>query len=107
MYSDGAGLFCGVIRHLLNRGTDCPKVMAATHFHEVFRDGMLDPDDLPVTFSHMQVMLTSMDGTVLGTSSTDGYPEEGSLNDDAESNIRAPSERIITYLYRCFPSCLF
>ncbi|CAG8786426.1 15533_t:CDS:10, partial [Racocetra persica] len=32
--TDGAGLFCGVMEHLLKRGRDCPKVVAATHFHE-------------------------------------------------------------------------
>lgn len=31
--TDGAGLFCGVMEHLLKRGKDCPKIIAATHFH--------------------------------------------------------------------------
>lgn len=31
--SDGAGLACGVFEHLLNRGQERPKVLAATHYH--------------------------------------------------------------------------
>lgn len=31
--SDGAGLACGVFEHLLNRGRQRPKVLAATHYH--------------------------------------------------------------------------
>jgi DNA mismatch repair protein MSH5 len=31
--SDGAGLACAVMEHLLNLGTERPKVMGATHFH--------------------------------------------------------------------------
>lgn len=30
---DGAGLACGVFEHLLDRGVERPKVVAATHFH--------------------------------------------------------------------------
>lgn len=30
---DGAGLAAGVFNHLLNRGIESPKVLAATHFH--------------------------------------------------------------------------
>lgn len=33
--SDGAGLACSVFEHLLNLGVDCPKVVAATHFHGI------------------------------------------------------------------------
>lgn len=31
--SDGAGLACAVLEHLLGLGTESPKVVAATHFH--------------------------------------------------------------------------
>jgi DNA mismatch repair protein MSH5 len=31
--SDGAGLACAVMEHLLNMGTEKPKVIGATHFH--------------------------------------------------------------------------
>lgn len=38
---DGAGLVAGVLRHLLGRGVDKPKVLAATHFYEIFEMGGL------------------------------------------------------------------
>ncbi|KAI5896843.1 uncharacterized protein SCHCODRAFT_02725125 [Schizophyllum commune H4-8] len=63
---DGAGLFCGVLKHLLDRGSDCPKVMAATHFHDVFREDLLDPESVPIAFLHMQVMFEKEDATFGG-----------------------------------------
>lgn len=90
---DGAGLFCGVIKHLTSRGASCPKVLAATHFHEVFREDMLDPDELPVTFVHMQVMLRSSSGKIIEAG---GAGEDDDIEDDASV---LPGDRI-TYLYR-------
>ena len=65
MLLDGAGLFCGVIQHLLRfpnddgiHSTGTPKVLAATHYHEVFTTGLLDVS-LPIRFVHMEAMLTS------------------------------------------------
>ncbi|KIY71247.1 hypothetical protein CYLTODRAFT_346399 [Cylindrobasidium torrendii FP15055 ss-10] len=90
-YTDGAGLLCGVLKHLLDRGVDCPKVLAATHFHDVFREELLDPDTTPITFLHMQVMFTAMDGAIL----------ESDFSDAGSGSTRAvnPNEKI-TYLYR-------
>jgi DNA mismatch repair protein MSH5 len=99
--SDGAGLFCSVLKHLIGRGPSCPKVLAATHFHEVFREDMLDPETLSVSFLHMQVMLTAGNGEVLGMSYTQSRGEDPSSEDDepvARSKVR-PGEAI-TYLYR-------
>ncbi|EFI27156.1 DNA mismatch repair protein Msh5 [Coprinopsis cinerea okayama7 len=56
--TDGAGLFCGVLMHLLERGPACPMVLVATHFHEVFTRDLLDVENLPITCCHMQVMFT-------------------------------------------------
>jgi DNA mismatch repair protein MSH5 len=103
--SDGAGLFCGVLRHLLNRGSACPKVLIATHFHNVFNEALLDPTNIPVSFRHMQIMFTSSAGEVLepnnlcvnagvGGTSMDGDGHE-------DRNIIGPGEKI-TYLYRSF-----
>lgn len=39
---DGIGLACGVFEHLLNMN-DSPKVIAATHFHEIFENNLLAP----------------------------------------------------------------
>lgn len=101
-HADGAGLFCGVIEHLLNRGSQCPKVLAATHFHEVFQKDMLDPKKFPITFSHMQVLLTSAKGDILNTGDTSLSEGSGRPPDqDQLESISAvhPGEKI-TYLYR-------
>lgn len=91
--SDGAGLFCGVLNHLLNRGKDCPKVLVASHFHDVFRKDLLDPHKFPITFVHMKVLFASSTGDVLDTDGMDSH-EENSV-----SRARAPGEKIM-YLYR-------
>jgi DNA mismatch repair protein MSH5 len=31
--TDGASLFAATIKHFLRRGEDCPRILAATHFH--------------------------------------------------------------------------
>ena len=51
---DGAGLAAGVFEHLLQRGSDCPKVLGATHFHEIFESGFLQPRP-SLSFAHMEV----------------------------------------------------
>lgn len=38
--------------------------MAATHFHDVFREDLLDPESVPIAFLHMQVMFTTEDGEI-------------------------------------------
>lgn len=78
-----------MIRHLLGRGSECPKVLVATHFHDVFREDLLDPASLPISFRHMQVMFTGSDGRIL-----DG-DEHGT---ERERKV-LPGDKI-TYLYR-------
>ncbi|KAF9221022.1 hypothetical protein BS17DRAFT_713109 [Gyrodon lividus] len=97
--TDGAGLFCGVLKHLLNRGRDCPKVLAASHFHEVFRKDILDPHKLPIALLHMQVLFTSSAGDILDT---DGPFTSESWSERSISRGPAPGEKI-TYLYRVAP----
>ncbi|KAL6169067.1 hypothetical protein ACJQWK_05427 [Exserohilum turcicum] len=41
--SDGIGLACAVMEHLLSLGSERPKVIGATHFHEIFEMGLLQP----------------------------------------------------------------
>ncbi|KAH9932680.1 DNA mismatch repair protein MutS [Epithele typhae] len=55
--TDGAGLLCGVLKHFLERGDECPKIIATTHFHDIVHPGLLDPCKLPIGFVHMQVLL--------------------------------------------------
>ncbi|KAI7476960.1 hypothetical protein KC364_g5395 [Hortaea werneckii] len=51
---DGAGLAAGVFEHLLQRGAETPKVLGATHFHEIFESGFL-PERERLGFAHMEV----------------------------------------------------
>ncbi|KAK0845768.1 hypothetical protein LTS02_015182 [Friedmanniomyces endolithicus] len=51
---DGAGLAAGVFEHLLQRGPESPKVLGATHFHEIFESGFL-PERPSLTYAHMEV----------------------------------------------------
>ncbi|KAI5240609.1 hypothetical protein E4T42_08313 [Aureobasidium subglaciale] len=51
---DGAGLAAGVFNHLLERGDQCPKVIGATHFHEIFESGFLLPHER-LAFGHFEV----------------------------------------------------
>jgi DNA mismatch repair protein MSH5 len=53
---DGAGLAAGVFEHLLQRGVDSPKVLGATHFHEIFESGFLKPRP-GLAFAHMEVRM--------------------------------------------------
>jgi len=52
--SDGAGLCCGVFQYLLDLGAHRPKVLGATHFHEIFENGFLR-DRPELKFGHMEV----------------------------------------------------
>ncbi|RDL41993.1 p-loop containing nucleoside triphosphate hydrolase [Venustampulla echinocandica] len=51
---DGAGLFCGVLEYFLKLGERRPKVLAATHFHEIFETGFLE-ERPELSFAHMEV----------------------------------------------------
>ncbi|KAL0961433.1 hypothetical protein HGRIS_006378 [Hohenbuehelia grisea] len=90
MSTDGAGLFCAVLQHLLDRGPECPKVLTATHFHDIFGSGMLDPTMMPITMLHMQVMFV-VSGNEVQLS--------GTPSDNQELRRAAINEKI-TYLYR-------
>lgn len=54
--SDGAGLAAAVFEHLLRRGPESPKVLGATHFHEIFANGFLQPQPA-LGFAHMEVRM--------------------------------------------------
>ncbi|KAJ3837138.1 muts domain V-domain-containing protein [Lentinula raphanica] len=104
--TDGAGLLCGVIKHLLSRKLDCPKVLVATHFHDVFREEILDPKSVPISFLHMQVMFTSRDGKIIETENPGNSISSRSLSTTpstarpgSAATQEEPREEI-TYLYR-------
>ncbi|KIM43410.1 hypothetical protein M413DRAFT_436269 [Hebeloma cylindrosporum] len=104
-YCYGAGIFCGVLRHLLKRGTNCPKTLVATHFHDVFNEELLDPENIPVSFRHMQVMFTTSSGAIVESDSHDTGATSGSpsISDTTYDELKptkiGPTEKI-TYLYR-------
>ncbi|PCH37347.1 hypothetical protein WOLCODRAFT_167438 [Wolfiporia cocos MD-104 SS10] len=98
---DGAGLFCGVLKHLAGRGPTCPKVFATTHFHDVFSNGLISPDSAPISFVHMQILLTTDKGQVISAS---GIGDQTDLSDAEEEDDGGPRRVMpgehITYLYR-------
>ncbi|KAG0369964.1 MutS protein msh5 [Gamsiella multidivaricata] len=52
--TDGAGMFCAVIEHFAKRTHDQPRVLATTHFHELFDNQLLDLS-LPISLFTMEV----------------------------------------------------
>ncbi|KAH3979586.1 hypothetical protein HBH70_150560 [Parastagonospora nodorum] len=54
--SDGAGLACAVMEHLLSLGSERPKVIGATHFHEIFEMNLLKPRPT-LAFGYMEVRI--------------------------------------------------
>lgn len=92
--TDGAGLFCGVLKHLLDRGPQCPKVLAATHFHEVFTERLLNPQNIPVTFCHMQVIFCTREGNNFEGDSSE------SIISSQKNGIKTDSGEKITYLFK-------
>lgn len=55
-HTDGAGLACGVFELLLKSKVKRPKVLGATHFHEIFENGFLQPRP-SLAFGHMEVRI--------------------------------------------------
>ncbi len=53
---DGAGLACGVFEHFLTLVNARPKVLGATHYHEIFESNLLSPRP-QLAFGHMDVCL--------------------------------------------------
>lgn len=51
---DGAGLVTALLNHFANLGDEAPKVLAATHFHEIFENNLLQSSPRLV-FAHMDV----------------------------------------------------
>ncbi len=90
-FLDGAGIFCGVLKHFLSRSSECPKVLVATHFHDVFTEQLLNPDGVPITFCHMQVIFSA---------SSDTNSESDSSMHLQGNGVGTSSGNNINYLYR-------
>lgn len=54
--TDGAGLVTAFLDHFVNLGDDAPKVLAATHFHEIFEHDFLH-NTPKLSLAHMDVRL--------------------------------------------------
>ena len=54
--ADGAGLAAGVFQHFIDLGSDSPTVLAATHYHEIFEQGYIEPGT-QAQFAHMEVIV--------------------------------------------------
>lgn len=65
--SDGAGLAAAVLEHLISLENRMPKILAATHYHEIFEHGFL-PECPAFHFAHMRIVLDpeaeSVDGQI-------------------------------------------
>ncbi|KAF8240506.1 hypothetical protein L208DRAFT_1420391 [Tricholoma matsutake] len=92
-------LLCGVLKHFLQCGINCPKVLVATHFHDLFREDLLDPDLSPISFRHMQVMFMSSNDTILN-SCMDTSELVDIYQDDHSCRHKVGIGEKITYLYR-------
>ncbi len=54
--ADGVGLCCGVLDYFNNLKAHRPKVLAATHFHEIFENNYL-LENSGLSFGHMEVRM--------------------------------------------------
>jgi DNA mismatch repair protein MSH5 len=79
-------------------------VLVATHFHDVFREGILDPKDMPINFCHMQVMFTTSSGAIVGVDDSSEPPVLDSGCDI--TNLKATAQDNITHLYRLVASSI-
>lgn len=52
--TDGAGLACAVFEHFLRLRQERPKILGATHFHEIFEHGFVRPRP-HLSFGHMEI----------------------------------------------------
>lgn len=92
-----------MIKHFLNRSEQCPKIMAATHFFDIFGDDMLSAS-LPISYLHMDILIKTSSGWVdpnveagdwaLDDEATQQEGEEGSIA------LREKDSEPIVYLYK-------
>lgn len=55
---DGAGLAAGVLNYLLSLESKAPKVIACTHFHEIFEQGFISESMVGLGLRQMEVQIT-------------------------------------------------
>lgn len=90
-----------MLKHLLERGQESPKVLAATHFYDVFREDLFDPSVVSISFRHMQVMFTSTNGSILESNDPTDITEGDEVPGTEHGSVRKVGiGEKITYLYR-------
>ncbi|KIO27058.1 hypothetical protein M407DRAFT_73753 [Tulasnella calospora MUT 4182] len=106
MPSDGAGLLCGVLRYFLSRSYECPMVLVATHFHELFRNNFL-PSYLPAKFSHMQVIIADEIAHSVSGPDARGLADPANVEDELDTEVKGQLLDNFTFLFRVAPGlCL-
>lgn len=94
------------MKYLLELGPQCPRTLIATHFHEVFREDeeLISPAVLPVSFVHMQILLTSVDGCLIDVEGREGGGEEEDESEEGgikgKAGVMLQQGESITYLYK-------
>ncbi|KAL8902299.1 MAG: hypothetical protein Q9192_000035 [Flavoplaca navasiana] len=81
--NDGSGLACGVFEQFLRLGDQMPKVLGATHFHEIFENGFLQTRPR-LAFGHMEVRI-DMEADAVDEQIT--YLYKWALDDPADVSI--------------------
>ncbi|KAI9254676.1 putative ATP binding protein [Sporodiniella umbellata] len=69
--TDGAALFSSILGYFLSKGTQCPKVLSSTHFHDIFQKNILSCQKR-ITFSHTEIVCQEID-------SLDGEPKKSDV----------------------------
>ncbi|SGY37587.1 BQ5605_C003g01840 [Microbotryum silenes-dioicae] len=96
--NDGAGLFCATLQHLVDRGPQAPRTLAATHFHSVFANDLLS-DKSRIGFSHMQIIVNDSTVTTSRPNSVKGVRITGRGTSSSGSTCSAE----VTYLFKVMP----
>ncbi|KAG8626256.1 hypothetical protein KVT40_005201 [Elsinoe batatas] len=88
---DGAGLAAGVFTYLLSLGSERPRIVAATHFHEIFHGALLSPHP-SLAFHQMRILLSQNVAAAQ-------RPQPTNTSSAASSIASSLSSEDITYLY--------
>ncbi|KAI8636815.1 DNA mismatch repair protein MutS [Parasitella parasitica] len=94
--SDGSALFCSVIGYLLSKGTQCPKIIASTHFHDLVCKNILTAQD-GITLSQTEIMSQDIQA---GDSSVNIHNNSKDMSSESSALHK---EHQVVFLYRIVP----
>ncbi|CEP08657.1 hypothetical protein [Parasitella parasitica] len=95
--SDGSSLFCSVIGYFLSKGTQCPKIVASTHFHDLVCKRILTAQD-GITLSQTEIMSQDVQDEESSPSMRVSNREKSSESSTLDK------EHQVVFLYRIVPS---